>query len=110
MNGRYLALIAASAMLFGGCAFVPKDYPRLDEARRLQDAAASDPRIEHLAATELARAREALELARTARDTLDDPAVVDHLAYVAKQRLAIAHYAAELRTAQATIASYSGRP
>ena len=40
---------------------------------------------------------------RVARDTLDDSAVVDHLAYVAKQRFAIARATAEWRASLATI-------
>ena len=95
-------LIAAMAWL-GGCAFVPKDFARLDEARTMRGQAMSDARVARFAPAELASAEEALERARIARDTLDDSAVVDHLAYVAKQRFAIALATAQWRASLATI-------
>lgn len=98
-----LGLIAAIAL--GGCAFVPREYPRLNDANRQQREAQADSRIERLAPAEMRRAQEALEMARIARDTLDDPAVVDHLAYLARQRLLIARATAELRSPQAFAAA-----
>jgi hypothetical protein len=104
-----LPLVLAATLGLGGCAFVPKAYPRLDQAQALHGAARSDAVIARFAAAELKTADEALDRARLARETLDDPAVVDHLAYVAKQRLAIAREAAGLRAAQATIESSAQR-
>ena len=98
-----LAFVLASALGIGGCAFVPKAYPRLDEAIAMHVEAQSDANVARFAAAELKKADEALDRACVARDTLDDPAVVDHLTYVAKQRLAIAQEAASLRAARETI-------
>jgi hypothetical protein len=106
MTAEYRAknvLVLAATLGLGGCAFVPKDYPRLDEARAQRTAAQSNPDIARLSPAELRTADEVLDRAGNARNTLDDPAVVDHLAYLAKQRLAIAREAAELRVAQQTI-------
>jgi hypothetical protein len=86
--------VLAAAILAGGCVFVPKDYARLDEARSADSAVLSDASVARYAPIELRQAREALERASIARDTLQDPAVVDHLSYVARQRFAIARAAA----------------
>jgi hypothetical protein len=103
-----LTLGAATALT--GCVFIPGSYPRLEEARVAQAEAAADPRIVRFAAAELRKAAEALEQARVARDTLDDPAVVDHLAYVARQRVAIAREAARLEAAIELATRQPGKP
>ena len=97
------ALLIAAVAVLGGCAFIPKDYARLDEARSAREQTLFDARVARWAPVELGRAEEALERARIARDTLDDSAVVDHLAYVAKQRFAIALATAQWRASLATI-------
>ncbi len=88
----------AAAIAVSGCAFVPKAYPRLDEAREAHMRAAADPEVALHASAELRVAAEALESAVAARNTLADPAVVDHLAYVAKQRAVISIEVASLRS------------
>jgi Domain of unknown function (DUF4398) len=92
-------LVAVLAAALAGCAFVPTPNHRLDEAQTAHHLALADPGIVHAASAELARAGELLELASAARNTLDDVAVVDHLAYMAKQRVAIAREAAILEAA-----------
>lgn len=84
-----LAILAIGAFALDGCSFVPNVYPRLDEARDAHRKAAADPGVRLYAGAELKSAGEVLERALVARDTLDDPAVVDHLAYLARQRVAI---------------------
>ena len=53
------------------------------------------------ATRELEEAREALERAARSSDTLQDPAEVDHLAYLAKQRAAISREVAVQRAFEA---------
>ena len=89
------ALFAAAA-----CAFIPRDYIRLDEARAAYERARSDPQVVLHASAELKAAEEMLNQAILARDALDDPAVVDHLSYLAKQRVVIALEAARQRAAR----------
>jgi hypothetical protein len=100
-----IALHAAIAASLGltACAFAPRDYPRLNEVRAERAVVRGDASVARYAPGELRAADDILEQAGHARDTLDDPAVVDHLAYVAKQRLAIAREAARLREAQETM-------
>ena len=83
-----------------GCGLVPKAYPRLDEAREAHRQASADPRVIQHALAELKVAGEALERAEAARNALDDPAVVDHLAYLAKQRSVISIEAARVKALQ----------
>ncbi len=97
MRRRANAAFALAVLFASSCAFVPQRNLRLEEAQRELRDAAADPEVAQLAAAELRRAAEILEDAALARDTLDDTAVVDHLAYVAKQRVAIARESAKLR-------------
>jgi Domain of unknown function (DUF4398) len=84
-----LAALSATAAI-AGCAFVPAHYPRLDEAHAAYAQGQSTPEITCLAPSALAEATDALDKADKARDTLDDPAHVDHLAYIAMRRAMIA--------------------
>jgi len=96
---RAIACLAIAASL-GGCAFVPARYARLDEAHVAYAEAAATPQVACLVPAQLAEAADALYLADRARNTLDDPAHVDHLAYVASRRALIAQVAAKHAAAQ----------
>ena len=98
MTRRSLLALSLAALVAAGCAFVPPRNLRLDEARRAYQVAASDPQIAAHASAELRQAADILQQAFHARDTLDDVAVVDHLAYLAGQRVAIARESAKLRS------------
>jgi hypothetical protein len=98
--GVRCGILAVAAVVLGACAFVPRPNPRLDEARTALERASADSRIAVDGAAELAIAAEGLRHAIAAHDGLDDPARVDHLAYVAKQRVAIATEAARLRASR----------
>ncbi len=107
---RLLAVIAVAGVLcVPGCAFVPKVNPRIEEAKAAHASAAAEPGVATLAPGEWARAREAFDAAIAAWSTLQDPAVVDHLAYVAKQRAAIAREVARMAAAEAAIAQLAPR-
>jgi len=90
--------IALALLVVVSCAFVPQRNTRLEEARRAFREAAADPEVARNAARELKQAAELLEEASLAQDTLGDVAVVDHLAYLATQRVAIARESAKLRS------------
>jgi len=93
-TARHLLAALAAVTALSGCAFVPAHYARLDEAHAAYAQALSSPEITCLAPSALAEATQAIERADKARDTLDDPAHVDHLAYVATRRAMIATEAA----------------
>jgi hypothetical protein len=99
MTSRYAVLAWLACAAASGCAFVPQRSPMLEEAGSAYASAIADPRIASLAGAELQAARELLDRANVARNKLDDIAEVDHLAYLAKQRVAIGREAAVLRAA-----------
>jgi hypothetical protein len=100
---------ASAAILVAGCAFVPRDYLRLDEARGVYRIAQSDPDVARFAPSELHEAAVLLERATSARNTLEDSALVDHLAYLAKQRAAISLELAHARAGEARLTPYVAR-
>lgn len=90
-------LVAVLALALAGCAaLAPRENRRLDEAIAAVAAARTDAQVRQFAPAELAAAEEMLERALRAQATLQDPAEVDHLAYVARQRAEISRYAAQL--------------
>ena len=99
-RGLMLTLVGAATLAIDGCAFVPQTNNRLEEARLNHRSAQADATLTKLAPNELRQASETFHLADTAWNTLDDSAVVDHLAYLAKQRLAIAREVARKSAAE----------
>jgi len=81
----------------------------LEEARSIYSAAQSDPDVTKHAAVELQQAGQALESAENAWSKQEDAELVDHLAYLAKQRALIAQDTGKLRTAEMAVASAGTR-
>jgi len=96
------ALFAMAAL--AGCASVPENS-LLNEARSDYSAAQANPQVTSLAPTELKQAGDALEKANDAANKKEDAAVVSHLAYLAKQRIAIAEETAKQKAAEAVVTS-----
>jgi hypothetical protein len=111
---RMVALALALAIASAGCAYMPGKNARLEEARTAHARALSAPEVAAFAPAEARRAVEALERALEAWNTLQDPALVDHLAYVARQRAeiaaAVAQRVAADRAACSELRQVSGRP
>ena len=103
MLTRSLAAIAIAVALTS-CASAPTRNMALDHARERFTTAQADPAVIRLAAAELERAREALQLADQAKLEGRSTAAIDHLAYMAAQRVTIATETASSRTAQAAAA------
>lgn len=82
------------------CASGPAPVADLDRARAAVRAAEADPAVDRYARAELENAQDAFATAeRSARRRLD-PQVVEHWAYLAEQRAAIARETARLRRAE----------
>jgi hypothetical protein len=88
--GRIVGCALALAVAATGCALAPKQNVRIDEAMGAHAPIRADASIAALAPAETQRAHDALERAIAAWESREDPALVDHLAYVARQRAAIA--------------------
>jgi outer membrane protein OmpA-like peptidoglycan-associated protein len=75
----------------------------LDEARNDYSAAQNNPQVIRLAPTELKQAGDALSKASDASKKQEDAAVVTHLAFLAKQRVAIAQETARQKEAETAV-------
>src|SRR4051794_15983979 len=91
---------AAVALIVAGCATFSERNPELEAARAALESAQRDPAVVSYAPNELARASEAYRRADNAARDRRDAGEVDHLAYIARQRTAIAVETAHERTAQ----------
>lgn len=104
-----LLAIAAAALLAVGCASVAVPNPTLERAHASQTALQSDPQARQLAPAETLQAEEAVRTADAAWSRKESTATVDHLAYLAQQRIAIARETVSAKTfdkaAQATLTS-----
>jgi len=105
MNHLYLAgfLAAMAGALLAGCSMTPDRNARLEDARSSYRYAQDDPQVARLAALELKEAQDALAKANSAWTQREDPAKVDHLAYVAQRKVAIAQETARRKGAEASV-------
>ena len=87
-----------------GCSSVPENN-RLNEARNDYSAAQNNPQVINLAPAELKQAGDALDKANDASNKKEDAATVTHLAYLAKQRVAIAQEIAKQKEAETAVAN-----
>lgn len=103
MNKNELLTISLVAVaILTGCA-MPDRNTRLEDARNSYNDAQSNPQVVNLAALELKEAGDALSKANNAWNQRQDPATVDHLAYLAQRRVAIAQESAKRKSAEADV-------
>ena len=99
---QYYSVALLSIATLAGCASVPENS-LLNEARNDYSAAQNNPQVINLAPTELKQAGDALAKANNASDKKEDASVVTHLAYLAKQRVAIAQETARQKVAETAV-------
>ena len=99
---RFLPTALLAMATLAGCSTVPENS-LLNEARNDYRAAQNDPQVASLAASEMKQAEDALNKADNASNKKEEAAVVTHLAYLAKQKVAIAQEAAKQKQAEATV-------
>jgi Domain of unknown function (DUF4398) len=102
-------LAICAILLLAACVAVPRATNELESARAAYRAAAASPEVQTRAPVELQLAERALGDAERFHKADADPAMVAHFAYLAEQRARIAMKTAEMRTAEAAIAT-SGTP
>jgi outer membrane protein OmpA-like peptidoglycan-associated protein len=98
-----MTLIALAAL--AGCSTVPPTNAMLEQARSEYRVADADPQVRNLAGGELKQASDALARADAAFVAHDKSIEVDHFAYIAKQRIAIAEETARQKSAEAQVAN-----
>lgn len=97
-------VVLAMAAALTACASVPARNDALDLAHSRFTAAQTDPQVARLAPEEMKRASEALRAADLAWTEKDSTTEIDHLAYIAGQRVTIAQETAANRASQSVTA------
>ena len=97
-----LALAAMAAL--AGCSTAPESNARLEEARSSYRLAQENPRVTQMAGAEMLQATQAMNVANSAWDRNDDTEAVNHWAYLAQQRVAIAQATTERKVAELSVA------
>lgn len=105
LNHRFLPLSLVMAATLAACAMTPPQNARLEEARSDYAAAQSNMEVVRLAPDEMSRAGDAMNKANDAWTKGEDSARVDQLAYLAKQRVAIAQATGRQKVAEAASAN-----
>ncbi len=101
---RFIPTTLLAMATLAGCSSV-QENALLNEARYDYSAAQDNSRVVSLAPSELKQAGDALAKANDAANKKEDSDVVTHLAYLAKQRVAIAEETAKQKTAETTVAN-----
>ena len=91
------------------CTTVPVENPALASAQQEYQAAQNAPAVNALASAELRDAQLALDQAQTAWGKQEKRTEVDHLAYMASKKVAIAQEAANQRLAERAVTEAQGR-
>ena len=102
-QNNVLAISFLVVAALASCSSTPDRNARLEDARNSYRDAQSDPQVVNLAALELKEASDALAKANNASNQRQDSATVDHLAYLAQRRVAIAQETAKRKGAEATV-------
>jgi outer membrane protein OmpA-like peptidoglycan-associated protein len=100
-------LTGLCAILLAGCVAIPRANNAVESARATYRLAAANPEVQLRAPVELQIAERSLAEAERFHGADADPAIVSHLAYLAEQRARIAVKTAELRKAEAAVATSS---
>ncbi len=100
---RFLPFTLVALAVLAACSSVPAGNAQLDEARRDYRAAQENPQARDLASGEMRQAGDALARASDAWTRGDDSAKVNHLAYLARQRVAIAQETGSRKAAELAV-------
>ena len=104
MTRLLLPMTVLALAVMAGCSSIPAANPGLEAAHSEYNTAQADPQARELAAAELRQAADALAMADAAYARREKVSEVDHLAYLARQRTALAQEAASQRGAEAAVA------
>ena len=102
---RYFSLLLVTVSVFAACSTMPRTNSTLEDARSEFRYAQNDPQVRTLAALELRQASDALDSANNAWVQRESEEKINQLAYVAKQKVAIAREAAKQKAAEMAIAN-----
>lgn len=101
-NYRYHLIILFAVSIVSGCA-TTSENASLAEAHNRFNAARTNPDVTNMAPLELKTADDTLRKADAALEDDEDEDVVNHLAYLAKQQVAVAEEAAKQKAAESAV-------
>jgi outer membrane protein OmpA-like peptidoglycan-associated protein len=104
---RITTLTVLAAAVLAACSSIPADNAMLEQARSDYRSAQANSQTQALAPAELKQAGDALARADAAFARRDDTAQVNQLAYLARQRVALAQEAAGRKGSEAAVAEAS---
>lgn len=99
---QYIPMALIAIAIISGCSTVTQTPP-LAEAHSSFNSARTNPDVTNLAAVELKDAGDTLSKADYALSNSEDTETVDHLAYLAKQKVGIAEETAKRKTAELAV-------
>ncbi|MEQ1560037.1 MAG: DUF4398 domain-containing protein [Methyloglobulus sp.] len=99
---QYIPIALIAIAIITGCSTVTQTPP-LAEAHSSYNSARTNPDVTNLAAVELKEAGDTLNKADYALSNSEDTETVDHLAYLAKQKVGIAEETAKRKTAELAV-------
>ncbi len=107
-NYRFIPISISLAVMttLAACSSM-QENSRLNEARNDLSAAQANPQVVNLAAAELKEASDSLAKANAAASKKADAETITHLAYLAKQRVAIAQETARQKEAEVAVTNAS---
>ncbi|MDP1927443.1 MAG: OmpA family protein [Thiobacillus sp.] len=103
-KNHFFALSLIGVAVMTGCSTMPQSTT-LDSARVDYSNAQANPQVVTLAPLQLKDAGEALDRANAAQTSREDAKVVDSLAYVAKQKIALTQETAQRKNAELTVSN-----
>jgi outer membrane protein OmpA-like peptidoglycan-associated protein len=101
---HFTPVLLVVAALIGACSSLPKTTSLLDQTRDAYQVAQSNPQVANYAPLEMKQASDALEQANAAARRDDSTEQIDKLAYLAKQKIALAQEVAKRKSAEADVA------
>jgi len=102
-KNQYFPMTLIAVAIFSGCSSVPTQNPALTDAHNIYNSAQANPQVTTQAALELKEAGDSLNKADEALNKGQDTATVNHLAYIANQKVRIAQETAMRKTSELAI-------
>ncbi|HSB97103.1 MAG TPA: OmpA family protein [Spongiibacteraceae bacterium] len=103
ISSTFIPLSLVLTIGLAGCASTPKDNATLTQARSGYEVAQADPAVVKYAPIELKAAGDAIGTASNALQEREKASEVEHLSYLAKQKVEIARETARLKVAEEQI-------
>lgn len=100
---HFTPILLVIAALIGGCSSMPKTTSLLDQTRSDYLVAQGNPQVASYAQLEMKQAGDAMERANTAARDDESTEQIDKLAYLAKQKIALAEEVAKRKAAEAAV-------